>query len=335
MEYRTFDNNHTPGRATETELSSSETQSNDLLNKGRAVVYLLRNQLLLHIFGEYEVRTTIATRQAWRYRCSVLRHGKEIKRDFYPIVVDRTRQMRKTAIITEEVRLQFAMEAVDMHFSRCAALQEYIKLTSLYSPPPRHGFRPRRFVLIALLCATPLLAYWLWSHLNAGDSRSVGQSRALGVISSFWNNLPPATPKQPPVKPLPRGVQWEQSQVSYELPAGSWFALLLPALSNIPEGLPVEVSLDASGQWPSWLHFARDTLTLSGKVPITEINKTFHLTFRAKTEQERDSPLQVFLTIIKQTEPLASTPRRSSGLFLGNVPPDEDCLLKILKDEPC
>ncbi|HZC00545.1 MAG TPA: hypothetical protein VE844_04035, partial [Gammaproteobacteria bacterium] len=62
-----------------------------------------------------------------------------------PIVVDRTRQMRKTAIITEEVRLQFAMEAVDMHFSRCAALQEYINPTTLLN---------EALFVFAFFCAT-------------------------------------------------------------------------------------------------------------------------------------------------------------------------------------
>jgi hypothetical protein len=270
VDYRAFDDNAMRHHATQTEQSSSETPSRSLPNKGRAVVHLLRDHLLIHSFGEYEVRTTIATHQAWRYRCSVWRHGKEIKREFYPIVVDRTRQMRQAAIITEETRLQFAMEAVDIHFARCAALQQHLKTAPLYAPPP-NDYKPGRLVLIALLCALVLLAYWFWSPFPA-----------LSPVPS-----PPST------------VRWEQSQVSYELPAGKRFALPLPALVSSPAGIPVEVSLDPSSQRPKWLHFARDTLMISGRAPSSETRKTFHLIFRAKAGQEHDSHLQVFLKITR------------------------------------
>jgi hypothetical protein len=271
VDYRAFDDNSMRHHTTQTEQHSPETPSRDLPNKGRAVVDLLHHRILIHSFGEYEVRTTIATRQAWRYRSSIWRRGKEIKREFYPIVVDRSRQMRQAAIITEEMRLQFAMEAVDIHFARCAALQQHLKTAPLYAPPPPDGDTPGRLILVALLCALVLLAYWFWSSL----------------------------PTPPPVPSPPSTVRWEQSQVSYELPAGKRFALPLPALISSPAGIPVEVSLDPSSQQPNWLHFARDTLMISGRVPRSDIHKTFLLTFRAKAGQEHESPLQVLLKIAR------------------------------------
>jgi hypothetical protein len=133
----------------------------------RAVAVLLRHGVLSHTFGpdgEYEVRTTLTTHQTWQYRCRVFRYGKGIKGAFVPIVVDRTPHkphLRQAPGVTEAMRLKFAREAVDVHFTRCAALQEHLLLAVLYSQPlPKN--RRRYAFLVLLLGAAFLTAYGLW-----------------------------------------------------------------------------------------------------------------------------------------------------------------------------
>ena len=110
--------------------------------KAQAVAELLEHGILSHAFGqhgEYKVRTTMTTRQSWQYRCCVLRHGKAIKGAFFPIIVEHqpiTPRVRIRPLGTEDMRLNFAQEAVDVHFTRCAALQEYLMLSALYDQAP-------------------------------------------------------------------------------------------------------------------------------------------------------------------------------------------------------
>jgi hypothetical protein len=151
----------------------------------RAIAELIRHEVLSDTFGnhgEYEVRTTIATHQAWQYRCCVLRRGKVIKRAFVPIIVDGTPYMqhvRPQPCGTEAMRLSFAKEAVEVHFTRCAALQEYLMLAAIYSQPPS-DFRRRYPLLVLMIGAAFLTAYGFWAHaLRTGSGQPSGHPLPL------------------------------------------------------------------------------------------------------------------------------------------------------------
>ena len=109
----------------------------------QAVADLLQQKSLISTFGdqgEWEVRTTlVANRQAWRYHSSVYLHGKERKKGFPPIEVDRTREIRQTGTVTEELLAAFAREAAEVHVARCDGIKEYLTLAPFFSQPePRY-----------------------------------------------------------------------------------------------------------------------------------------------------------------------------------------------------
>ena len=137
--------------------------------KAQAVAELLEHGILSHAFGqhgEYKVRTTMTTRQSWQYRCCVLRHGKAIKGAFFPIIVEHqpiTPRVRIRPLGTEDMRLNFAQEAVDVHFTRCAALQEYLMLSALYDQAPSQSWGWYT-LLVPLIGITIVVAYGFWAH---------------------------------------------------------------------------------------------------------------------------------------------------------------------------
>src|SRR6266511_923721 len=139
--------------------------------KAQAVADLLRDMGLRHSFGrqgEYEVRTTITMRQAWSYRCDVRWQGKAIRREFLPIVVDRTRQMRQEPVITEAMRMAFAEEAVEVHCARCAAVAEYTLLAPIVAGPPRRRWRPWMAVATVVIAAL-LTGYGVWGTRHVAE----------------------------------------------------------------------------------------------------------------------------------------------------------------------
>ncbi len=138
-------------------------------SKERAVAQLLHHGVLSHTVGrgmEHKVRTTIVTRQGWQYRCDVFCHDKPMKWAFFPVVVDRTSQIRHVGTAPESMealRLNLAEEAVGVHFTRCAVLREYLTLASIYSQPP--AATKRRYSRSVLLVGVALLtAYGVWSQ---------------------------------------------------------------------------------------------------------------------------------------------------------------------------
>jgi hypothetical protein len=160
---------------------SSEARLHDGKSQGRAVATLLKHGVLSETFGEngeYEVRTTLTTHRAWQYRCRVFCEGKAIKGAFVPIIVDRTPHkphVRQAPGVTEAMRLKFAREAVDVHCTRCAAVQEHLLLAVLYSQPlPKN--RRRYALLILLLGAVFLTTYGLWKPALWIDSGQLPES---------------------------------------------------------------------------------------------------------------------------------------------------------------
>jgi hypothetical protein len=141
----------------------------------RAVAALLRGEVLHHTFGphgEYEVRTTQAIGQPWRYRCCVLHRGKALKHAFAPIVIDRKREMpsiSRAQGIDETMRLRWARQAAEVHFTRCAALQEYLLLAAVNLQPPPWSKRYHGPIAF-LFGVTLLLAYGVWRQSVPTDS---------------------------------------------------------------------------------------------------------------------------------------------------------------------
>jgi hypothetical protein len=137
--------------------------------KARAIAQLVEHGVLSHVFGhhgEYKVRTTMTTRQGWQYRCCVLRHGKAIKGVFFPIIVERKspRQRDRPKLgDVQDIRHSFAQEAVDVHFTRCAALQEYLVLSAIYDQPPSRS-RGWYALLAPLMGTAVIVACGFWAH---------------------------------------------------------------------------------------------------------------------------------------------------------------------------
>jgi hypothetical protein len=338
MEPELFDDNFISDRPPRAVQHCSKIPSNEVQLKAQGAVELLRNKVLSHALGEqgeYEVRTTFTTRQAWRYRCSVLRHGRVLKRAFPPIELDRTRDMCKAAVVTDEMRIAFAAEAVDLHFARCAAVKEYLVLAAIFSEPPQRDYQPLQVTMVVLMGVALAAAYWFWKQ----------------PIYTALNLLTAQAP--------PHMAQWERKEVFYSPLAGEPFTFPLPALDGVSKGAPVEVRMDSANSRLDWIQFNRETLRLNGIAPITEADKTYRLVFLAKADGSSESRLHVYLTIIGQNEPprflslrpatpSSATPRHQGGGGESQFPSrppsrspssypvqESDCLVKILKGESC
>ncbi len=241
------------------------------------------------IEGEWEVRTTIVTnRQAWRYRSSVFVHGKETGEVFSPIDVDQTRQMRRAEAVTEEMLAGFAREAVEVHFLRCASVAEYSLMASVFSPPVLRRHVAIKVALVLFGVAVLLTAYWWWG----------------------WHNS--VSPEQPRRDPPSPSVRWQHLQVSYHFPAGQSFVFPFPTLERTPEGIPIEFTLEASGDEPSWLQLDRERLYIRGTAPRAAQDQVYRLMVRAHAEQGSDSRLLVLLTITGQPDQMTPAPKLPS-----------------------
>jgi len=181
------------------------------MHLGQAASALLRHGVLSHTFGprgDYEVRTTLTTRQIWQYRSGVFQHGKEIKHAFVPIIIDcahRVQPTRQERGVTEAVRLSFAREAVEVHFTRCAAVREYLLLMAINFPAqPPSG---RRYGLLALLFGMAFLTgYGLWAHVPWSGSANPPQRRLERPASAGQSGQYPVVqrpPADPPVQAAP------------------------------------------------------------------------------------------------------------------------------------
>jgi hypothetical protein len=222
-----------------------------------------------------------------------------------------------------------------MHFTRCAAVREYLVLAAIFSEPPPGAFRPLGITLIVLVCLAFAAGYWFWSHPIGAELEA------------------------PPVKASPHVVQWERKEVFYTHPAGEPFTFPLPALNGTSGDTPVEVTVDTSYLWPGWIEFNRDTLRISGVAPVIEQDKTYYLVFLAKADGGGESRLDVYLTITGQqasvqpqssyhSVPSSAAPPRLESSVESQSPPlppaisptpntaqESACLLKLLKGEPC
>ena len=257
----------------------------------QAVADLLRQKSLISTYGdqgEWEVRTTlVANRQAWRYHSSVYLHGKERKKGFPPIEVDRTREIRQTGTVTEALLAGFAREAAEVHVARCDGIKEYLTLAPFFSQPVPRYHRTKKMALVLLGVAALLVAYWSWKD--------------------FDRTGPTQPDRQTPLHRL----QWQPLQISHQYPAGEPFEFPLPRLERMPEEVPVDVTLEASGDQPGWLQLDRERLHIRGTAPLVTANRTYRLSVRAYTAQGGDSRLLILLTIAgppEQSAPVRQLP---------------------------
>jgi hypothetical protein len=168
--------------------------------KEHAVAEILAHGVLSHAFGhhgEYKVRTTMTTRRTWQYQCCVLRHGKAIKGAFFPIIVEHQSPLPRSSLRplgSEDMRLSFAQEAVDVHYTRCAALREYLVLSALYDQAPRQS-RGWYTLFAPLLGIAMLVAFGFWAHAFRIDGGQPPEPSPLIVA----DQLPIGKPRQVPL----------------------------------------------------------------------------------------------------------------------------------------
>jgi len=264
-------------------------------DRGQAIADLMQQKRLSHTYGvqgEWEVRTTLeASRQTWHYRSSVLAHGEEVGEFFSAIEVNRTRQMRQAEAVTEDMLTSFVREAVEVHFSRCASVEEYSLLASIYSQPLPRRHRLRHVVLSLLCLAGLLVVSWLWL-----GSDSLGLDQLYGQLRL---SVPVGT----------ASVQWQSPQGVYRAPAGEAFLFPLPALKQLPGGTPVELTLEVSGEALNWMELDRQRLNIYGTAPLATAGQTYRFAIRARAPQGGESRLPVLLTIVPPPEPTPPTPQ--------------------------
>ena len=77
----------------------------------------------------------------------------------------------------------------------------------------------------------------------------------------------------------------------------------------MPGGLPVQVTLEASEDAPSWLELDRERLFIRGTAPVTTADQTYELSVRAHAEAGSDSRLLILLAITGQPDRITPTPQ--------------------------
>jgi hypothetical protein len=284
-----------PDSSTNGMLRSAWEPPSDHLRRGedmaQATADLLQQKSLISRFGnqgEWEVRTTlVANRQAWRYHSSVYLYGKERKKGFPPINVDRTREIRQNGAITEELLTAFAKEAVEVHIARCDGIKEYLTLAPFFTQPETRYQWTKRLVVLLLAAAVLMATYWWWKGLPT---------------------LGPILPDRQLVSPR---IQWQPSQISHQLRGGEPFEFPLPRLERLPEGVAVEVTLETSGDPPTWIQLDREQLRIHGTAPLAAASQIHRFYVQAHSSAGVSSRLLIVLTIIappEQSAPVRQLP---------------------------
>ena len=127
----------------------------------------------------------------------------------------------------------------------------------------------------------------------------------LAGMLMLMRGLPQPSPGELP----PHGLRWPPLEASYQAPAGEPFVFPLPPLAHTPAGRPVDVTLEASGDEPSWLQLDRERLSIGGTAPLAAEDRTYRLMIRAHAEQGGDSQLLVLLTITGQPDRVTPPPQ--------------------------
>jgi len=279
-------------------------QSGQTEDIARAVTYLSQHKYLTHTFGpqgEWEVRTILLTNsQPWRYHSTVLVHGKEAHREFPPVKVDQARHIQQLGVVTEEMIAAFTREAAEVHLARCASVADYSLMTSIFSPPPPRLQRFKRAIMVLISIVVLMSAFWWW--------RDTGYLGLEPLARTLWSARDSQLIEQPQAK-LAQHVRWKATEISHQLIAGEPFEFMLPALEGVPAELPVELTLEASGDMPRWLELDRKGRSIRGTTPVTTAGQAFRLNVRAHTNAGGDSRLLIRLTIADQHDRITPSPQ--------------------------
>jgi hypothetical protein len=129
-------------------------------------------------------------------------------------------------------------------------------------------------VALVLLSVVALLsAYWWWKGFDSPGS------------------------VQPERQPIAHRLQWQPLEILHQYAAGESFEFSLPQLERSPQDIPVEITLETSGDRPNWLQLDRERLRIRGTAPPAAANQTYQLSVRAHTARGGDSRLSISLTI--------------------------------------
>jgi hypothetical protein len=155
--------------------------------------------------------------------------------------------------------------------------------TPVHEPSPHYR---RKLIAVGVILGAALPAiFWLWQQ-----PRRPPPEKLLLPTAAHW-------------------VRWQEAIVSHQYPAAKAFSFSLPLLQRSPEGLPVEVTLEMSGDSPNWLRFDRERLAMHGEAPRSAKDQTFRLIVRASAERGNDSQLLVLLTITSPANEPSPAPR--------------------------
>jgi len=292
-------------------------------SKERAVAHLLRHGVLSHLVGrdtEYKVRTTVETRRGWQYRCDVLCRDKPVKWAFSPIVVDRTAQLQHSGTEPDSIeasRQSLVEEAVGVHFTRCAALREYLTLASIYSPPsPLPKRRYRRLVI--LVGVGLLTVYGVWSQVlrpHSGQAPVATPTMAQRVPQPVTVESPAPAPKPTPVPPASSNTRAEITNVPATAPAGAAPAGTPSVQDPKRVQLGALLTSGSSGAQPAPASTAEAT-SESSEAELEEGDLLLFTGWVHWISRAPDGTYELYLT---------PTPRsRASGLIAAVPPPHQD-----------
>jgi hypothetical protein len=79
----------------------------------------------------------------------------------------------------------------------------------------------------------------------------------------------------------------------------------------MPAGRPVDITLEASGDEPSWLQLDRERLSIGGTAPFAAEDRTYRLMIRAHAAPGGDGRWLVWLRIMGQPARRPVTPQLS------------------------
>jgi serine/threonine protein kinase len=133
----------------------------------------------------------------------------------------------------------------------------------------------------------------------------IATAMGLAGMLMLMRGLPQPSPGELP----PHRLRWPPLEASYQAPAGEPFVFPLPPLAHTPAGRPVDVTLEASGDEPSWLQLDRERLSIGGTAPFAAEDRTYRLMIRAHAAQGGDGRWLVWLRIIGQPARRPVTPQ--------------------------
>jgi hypothetical protein len=269
-----------------------------------AVKKILKNEPVKHKLGpngDYEVCTVIeVNRRTWRASCQVLYDGAEIE-EFSPLYTDFSNQIRRQREIPEELQTRFVKKAVDIHFDRCNAVENFIASQNQSS-----CLRPKLKIATLLIVSFLLLVpagYWIIST----DIRSPFSEPDTTECETYFYKCKPAEPCN--------------------------FALA--QRSHWSETSKLKTEIIQTNIFPKWLTFDPNLLCFRGQVPPDEPNQSYHFQIRITDHGANERLVQVNLKIDGYSKPPSglSTGDTSIEKSVDSKKIDDGYLLEQLLDK--